>query len=244
MVDRLRLSRNQIARFVGNDPEAIKAIESLFRSQDTTDTDAASLSLDIGAADNKASEALSAIARLADALELAPAAIPKAPFDDLSPSRQEHVTRHAYGWFSDTTDQTAAAINTAYAMTFNTTGEAQDMRIGTPSSRIVIDRRGVYNIQFSAQFVNNSGGSAHRVWVWLRVNGTNVADSATVLRLQGNNTEQVAAWNFVQRFNAGDYFELMWEVSDTAVSLFADPASAVHPAIPSILLSVTDNINP
>jgi len=35
----------------------------------------------------------------------------------------------------------------------------------------------------------------------------------------------------------------MWEVSDLAVSLFADPASAVHPAIPSVILTVTDNIS-
>jgi hypothetical protein len=35
----------------------------------------------------------------------------------------------------------------------------------------------------------------------------------------------------------------MWEVSDLAVSLLADPASAVHPAIPSIILTVTDNIS-
>jgi hypothetical protein len=63
------------------------------------------------------------------------------------------------------------------------------------------------------------------------------------LRLQGNNAEEVAAWNFLLEMNAGDYFELMWEVSDLAVSLLADPASAVHPAIPSIILTVTDNIS-
>jgi len=163
------------------------------------------------------------------ALEVAPAYTPQLP-------------RLRYGSFYDTTDQTAAAINTAYAMTFNTTDISNGVYIGSPTSRVYVDTINLYNIQFSAQLVNAAGG-AHNVWIWLRKNGTDVANSATTLRLQGNNTELVAAWNFLLSLNAGDYFELMWEVSDTAVSLFSDPATAVHPAIPSIILTVTDNIS-
>jgi hypothetical protein len=160
----------------------------------------------------------------------------------LGPSNTPQLPRLRYGSFYDTTDQTAAVINTAYAMTFNSTDITNGVTIGTPTSRVYVDTHNVYNIQFSAQFVNTAGG-AHSVWVWLRKNGTDVANSATTLRLQGNNAEEVAAWNFLLEMNAGDYFELMWEVSDLAVSLLADPASAVHPAIPSIILTVTDNIS-
>jgi hypothetical protein len=160
----------------------------------------------------------------------------------LRPADTPQLPRLRYGSFYDTTDQTAAVINTAYAMTFNATDLSQGVYIGSPTSRVYVDTHNVYNIQFSAQFVNTAGGT-HNVWVWLRKNGTNVANSATTLRLQGNNAEEVAAWNFLLEMNAGDYFELMWEVSDLAVSLLADPASAVHPAIPSIILTVTDNIS-
>jgi hypothetical protein len=160
----------------------------------------------------------------------------------LGPANTPQLERLRYGSFYDTTDQTAAVINTAYAMTFNATDLSQGVYIGSPTSRVYVDTHNVYNIQFSAQFVNTAGGT-HNVWVWLRKNGTNVANSATTLRLQGNNAEEVAAWNFLLEMNAGDYFELMWEVSDLAVSLLADPASAVHPAIPSIILTVTDNIS-
>lgn len=160
----------------------------------------------------------------------------------LGPANTPQLERLRYGSFYDTTDQTAAVINTAYAMTFNSTDITQGVYIGTPTSRVYVDTHNVYNIQFSAQFVNTAGGT-HNVWVWLRKNGTDVANSATTLRLQGNNAEAVAAWNFLLDMNAGDYFELMWEVSDLAVSLFADPASAVHPAIPSVILTVTDNIS-
>jgi hypothetical protein len=160
----------------------------------------------------------------------------------LGPADTPQLPRLRYGSFYDTTDQTAAVINTAYAMTFNSTDLSQGVYLGSPTSRVYVDTHNVYNIQFSAQLVNTAGGT-HNTWIWLRKNGTNVANSATTLRLQGNNAEEVAAWNFLLDMNAGDYFELMWEVSDLAVSLLADPASAVHPAIPSIILTVTDNIS-
>ena len=182
---------------------------------------------------SEGSEAVAAaLAKLAtdvQALEVAPAYTPQLPW-------------LRYGSFYDTTDQTAAAINTAYAMTYNSTDITNGVYIGSPTSRVYVDTVNVYNIQFSAQLINTAGG-AHNVWIWLRKNGTDVPDSATTLRLQGNNTELVAAWNFLLSMNAGDYFELMWEVSDTSVFLQSDAATAVHPAIPSVILTVTDNIS-
>ena len=159
----------------------------------------------------------------------------------LSPPPKQFLTPR-YGSFYDTTDQTAALANTAYGFTYNTTDLSQGVTIGSPTSRVYVDRPNVYNIQFSAQFINTAGG-AHQIWVWLRKNGTDVPNSATALRIEGNNTEDVAAWNFLLQMNAGDYFELMWEVSNTSVSLHADAATAVHPAIPSVILTVTDNVS-
>lgn len=161
---------------------------------------------------------------------------------EVAPMYTPQLPRLRYGSFYDTTDQTAALANTAYAMTFNTTDITNGVYIGSPTSRVYVDTINIYNIQFSAQLINTAGG-AHNVWIWLRKNGTDIPNSATVLRIEGNNTEAVAAWNFLLSMNAEDYFELMWEVSDTSVSLHADAATAVHPAIPSIILTVTDNIS-
>jgi hypothetical protein len=159
----------------------------------------------------------------------------------LSPPPKEFRSPR-YGSFYDTTTQTAAAINTAYAMTFNTTDLSVGVTVGSPTSRIYVDRPNVYNVQFSAQLDKTAGGVG-LVWVWLRKNGVNVADSAGQIRIQGNNAEILAAWNYVIQLNAGDYIELMWEVDDTSVILLADPASAVHPSVPSVILTVTDNIS-
>ena len=208
------------------------SLEDVQKGPPTQDLDISALLAQASLNAESSSALLSQYAALANdvqALALGPADTPQLP-------------RLRYGSFYDTTDQTAAVINTAYGMTFNSTDLSAGVTIGTPTSRVYVDTHNVYNIQFSAQFVNTAGGT-HNVWIWLRKNGTDVANSTTTLRLQGNNAETVAAWNFLLDMNAGDYFELMWEVSDLAVALLADPASAVHPAIPSIILTVTDNIS-
>lgn len=159
----------------------------------------------------------------------------------LSPPPKEFRTPR-YGSFYDTTTQTAAAINTAYAMTFNTTDLAYGVTVGTPTSRIYVDRPNVYNIQFSAQLDKTSGGVG-LVWIWLRKNGVDVPDSAGQIRIQGNDAELVVGWNYLTQLNAGDYIELMWEVDDTSVQILYDAATAVHPAVPSVILTVTDNVS-
>ena len=251
---KLSLTRDQFASFL-QDFEQIKQFENLFATVDTISTTTIDeINVAAGNAGANANEALAQITRLADALELldrAPASATTEQVDDLqdqiaalqqAPPPKEYRTPR-YGSFYDTTDQTAAVINTAYAMTFNATDLSFGVTRGSPTSRILVDRPNVYNIQFSAQLINTSGGGAHRVWIWLRKNGTDVANTATVIRMQGNNTETVAAWNFLLQMNAGDYFELMWEVDDLDVELHADPATGVHPAIPSIILTVTDNVS-
>lgn len=150
--------------------------------------------------------------------------------------------RLRYGSFYDTTTQVAAAPNTAYAMTFNGTDLSNGVYIGTPASRIYVDTLNVYNIQFSAQLDKTSGGVGIW-WAWLRKNGLDVPNSGSQVRIQGNDAEAVAAWNFLLRLNAGDYFELMWAVDTIDIQIATFAASAIHPAIPSVLLTVTDNIS-
>ena len=147
-----------------------------------------------------------------------------------------------YGSFFDSSTQTAAVANTAYGITFNNTDLSYGVELGSPTSRVYVRSEGVFNIQFSAQLDNTSGG-IHLVYIWLRVNGVDVPSSAGKIRLQGNSSESIAACNYVYKFKANDYFELMWAVSDTAVIMLAEAASGVVPAIPSIILTVTDNIS-
>jgi hypothetical protein len=145
------------------------------------------------------------------------------------------------GAFYDTTTQSAAVINTAYAITLNNTSLAQGVSIGTPTSRVYVDRTGAYNIQFSLQLVSTNAASKD-VYIWADVNGTSVPESATKLTMSGSSNAYVAAWNFVIRMSAGDYFRLMWSTSNTNVQIARIAASAPVPAIPSVILTVAANI--
>jgi hypothetical protein len=145
------------------------------------------------------------------------------------------------GAFYDTTTQTAAVINTAYAITLNSTSLTQGVNIGTPTSRVYVDRTGSYNIQFSLQLVSTNAASKD-VYIWADVNGTSVPESATKLTMSGSSNAYVAAWNFVIRMSAGDYFRLMWSTTNTNVQITRIAASAPVPAIPSVILTVASNI--
>lgn len=161
---------------------------------------------------------------------------------DLAPAYTPQMNEKRHGSFYDTTTQTAAVINTAYAVTFNATSLTKGVYIGAPTSRVYVDRLGTYNFQFSLQLIKASS-NAKNVYIWYRVNGVDAAYSATVVTLAGNSAAVVAAWNFVVEMNAGDYFELMWSTDDTGCQITAVSPASPAPGIPSVILTVTDNIN-
>lgn len=145
--------------------------------------------------------------------------------------------RYAQAWTNTT--QTLTSANVATAVLFATISPAYGVSIGSPASRVVMADTGVYDIQFSAQIDNSSGGN-HSVWIWARVDGTNVPDSTSTIRIKGNDNETVAAWNFMLSLTAGQYFELMWTAEDTGVVLLAASATSVYPAIPAVILTVNE----
>ncbi len=145
------------------------------------------------------------------------------------------------GAFHDETTQTAAAPNTAYSMTFNKTDYSQGVYLGTPTSRVYVDRPGLYNFQFSAQFVSTNA-AAKTVYIWADVNGTAVPQSGTTITMKGAGEAYLAAWNFFLRLNTDDYFRLRWATDNTNVTIQASAATAFSPAVPSVILTVAANI--
>jgi hypothetical protein len=80
-------------------------------------------------------------------------------------------------------------------------------------------------------------------FLWARINGVDQANSATQIRIQGNNAESVAAWNFVYKMAAGDYFELVWSTDTVDIEIKSFTATPPVPTTPSVILSVTNNIS-
>jgi len=112
----------------------------------------------------------------------------------------------------------------------------------TKQSRLTVSADGVYNFQFSCQ-LDKTSGTAKSVYIWPRIDNVDVANSATEVTLAGSNAATVAAWNFVYNLSANSYFELMWSAEDTDCIMPASAAAAPVPAIPAIIMTVTDNIS-
>lgn len=200
-------------------------------------------------AENKANQALALVDNLTkavQALQLTP--VPN-QLDTLTKAIEglqmapppREFKRARYGAFYDTTTQAATVINTATATTFNTTDLSNGVFIGTPTSRIVVDTEGVYNFALSFQIDKTSGGSG-QFFIFFRLNGVDVPDSAGLIRIQGNNAEIFSAYNLFLQLKANDYVEVMFSVDDLSVELHAVAATPPVPSIPSIILTVNNNI--
>lgn len=159
----------------------------------------------------------------------------------------EGAVVNKFGVFSDTTTQTASAAYTPQAITFTTTDAADGFSRGSPTSRIIAARKGHYNFQFSLQL--SSGSSSNKkIWIWPRLNGADVANSASEISLSGSNTMLVPSWNWVLSLMPNDYFQLMFAVEDTNIQITASAAQTgsagtatfARPAVPSAILTVTE----
>jgi len=136
-----------------------------------------------------------------------------------------------------TTDQTAAAINTAYALTY-TSSIAEGVTNGTPASRIVFAEAGQYMISFSAQIASTSSSTVN-FWFWPRINGTDVTGSTMKNALHQNNSVLVVSRSAIFDVSANDYLEAMWAVDSTSGFLDATTATAFAPAAPASTIAIT-----
>lgn len=144
----------------------------------------------------------------------------------------------SYGTFSSGSDQTLSAVDTATAVTFDTTRISNGVAIGSPSSRLVVEDSGFYQVGLSAQ-VTSSSASAKNVYFWLEKNGTGISDSTRVFTIVSNNTFFPFSTVYDVSLLAGDYVQIMWAADSTDVRLDATVVGGFAPSSPSMVVSVT-----
>jgi len=146
-----------------------------------------------------------------------------------------------YGAFQSTVDQTAAAANTAYAMTLNTTDYANGVSVAS-NSRITVVDSGIWNLQWSGQF-ENPDSQDHDARVWLKINGTVVTGSTGFFAVPSKhgsvNGHTLVGWNYFLSLNANDYVELWWETDSTQVSIQAYAAAGNYPSTASLIATMS-----
>ena len=114
---------------------------------------------------------------------------------------------------------------------------------GTLPTKVTVETAGIYNIQFSLQFIN-ANTNAHAASVWARQNGVDIPASNGDVSVPGKHGSTdgrlIAAWNYFVTAAAGDFFELMWstENSDVSIQHLPTQSSPTRPSTPSVILTV------
>jgi len=149
------------------------------------------------------------------------------------------LSGRAYISAYDTSDQTGS-ISAATAVKMNTTGFSAGISItnngsGVPT-RITFAAAGTYMIAPSIQF-KNADTNDHDATVWFRKNGTDIANSATVLSVPKAADGGAAYFQivFYEQVTAGQYIEVMWLPENANVTIDYTAAGAIAPAIPSVI---------
>lgn len=150
------------------------------------------------------------------------------------------IPTKAYGAFSDYTSQTIASTTTAYAMTFDTTDLGSGVSV-VSNSRLTVTTTGIYNFQWSGQFESDDV-APQDVYVWIRINGTDVAGSTGRIGLParksaGDLYHSIAGWNFLLSLTANDYVELIWSATATTIAIrtYAAGTSPTRPSTASLI---------
>ncbi len=147
-----------------------------------------------------------------------------------------------YNQFQSQVDQTAPNVATANALELELTDFADGIYIaGANDTEITFTEPGVYTLTYSLQFKNTTN-DGQTIDVWFRYNGTDVANSNTSFfipprKSTGDPSYLVAVTAYTGvATSANSYVEIMWRVSDVAVTLEHLPAvsasAGVTPAIP------------
>jgi hypothetical protein len=154
---------------------------------------------------------------------------------------------------SDSTNQVATGNNTPTVVKWNTLDAGLGWTLNSPGSAVA-GFSGIYTIRYSLQLVNTAN-AIHDATVWLKVNGVDLANSATAFSVPARKSalvpSYVAAYSEVTfEIDSGDEIELYWATDlagnpttpTAGIYIYHDTAQTVpyaRPAIPSAIGSIT-----
>lgn len=148
------------------------------------------------------------------------------------------VVAGGYAQFIRDSSVTAAAIDTAYSITYDAPAFSDGVsRDATHPERIVFADTGVYLLSFTAQ-LSSTSGSIVSFRFWPAINGTDVSGSTILNTLHQSGSKAVVSRSALFPVSAGDYLEVKWATSSLNGSLEAQGPTAYAPGEPSTTLTV------
>jgi hypothetical protein len=149
------------------------------------------------------------------------------------------VLEGGHAKFIRTTAQTAAAINTAYSITYEApTNKYKIDRDATNNERIVFEETGEYLLSFTAE-ITASAAADIKFYFWPAKNGTNIDNLTMVKTVHNNGGVMLASRTYLLELAANDYIEMKWAVDSANGSLGVTAATSFSPASPSSTLAIT-----
>jgi hypothetical protein len=139
------------------------------------------------------------------------------------------------------TDQTGS-VSAATAVKIENTDFSAGISIANDGSgnptRITFAATGTYALAPSIQF-KNTDTNDHDATFWFRLNGTDIANSASVVNIPkaADGGAMFAQIVIYEQVTAAQYIEIMWLPENVAVTLDFTAAGAIAPAIPSVILA-------
>ena len=139
-----------------------------------------------------------------------------------------------YNQFYSLVDQSAAAIDQAYAVQLEESSFTNGISItGANNTRITFSEPGIYTLNYSLSFANSTN-APQDIDIWFRYNnGTTTTDV----------TDSNSKFTIPARKSANVWVEIMWAITDTGVTMEYLPAqsysagvSPAHPATPSAIV--------
>jgi len=139
------------------------------------------------------------------------------------------------------TDQTGS-VSAATAIKLENTSFGAGISItndgGGNPTRITFAVAGTYALAPSIQFANSTAAD-HDATFWFRLNGTNIANSASIVNIPkaADGGATLAQVVFYAQVTAGQYIEIMWLPENVGVTVDFTAAGAIAPAVPSVILA-------
>lgn len=128
-------------------------------------------------------------------------------------------------------------------LNFNSTDYSSNVSVdGVDITKIVFDTPGIYNIQISAQLLNFTQ-SVDNVTMWFALNGSDVANSASIVEVPTIHGQapgaSILSFNIFLSVLTSEYVQVNFssDSGNTVVATYPAGASPVHPVSPSIILT-------
>ena len=149
------------------------------------------------------------------------------------------ITNIAVGQFESHVDQTAVSANVGYVVQMNNAAPFNAGITISGSTNVSVAASGVYSINASMQFAN-SDTTNHTSTFWFKKDGVNISNSASIISVPkvADGGKTLGQVTILDSITVSSYIQLVWSVSNVAVTLDYSSATATAPEVPSVIFNM------